>query len=469
MRTRQIKVQLVLFIVISLVAAGFMVFGYMKVPAMLGVGRYTVVVEMPRSGGLYERANVTYRGSEVGRVQSVRLTATGVQAALSLRAGVEIPSDVDVQVHSENALGEQFVELVPRQGPSRSLRNGDVIARDRVSIPPDINYLLDSVNQGIQAIPRENLKTAVDEAYTAVGGLGPEILRLVKGSTALAIDARQNLDPLTTLIDQSEPVLDSQVQSSDAVAAWAAHLADITTQLQTENSAVVGVLDHGGKAADEARRLFDQLQPTVPILLANLVSLGEVGITYRNDIEQLLVLLPQATGLMQAVMVPDQNTNLPYKGPFLSFNLNVNLPPACTTGYLPAQQRRPPSMVDYPERPDGALYCRIPQDSINNVRGARNIPCETRPGKRAATVKECESDQEYVPLNDGLNWKGDPNATMSGQDVPELPPPVAVAPYDPATGTYIGPDGKVYRQSDLAQTAPGEKTWQNMLVPPTGN
>ncbi|MDT5109983.1 MAG: phospholipid/cholesterol/gamma-HCH transport system substrate-binding protein, partial [Mycobacterium sp.] len=137
----------------------------------------------------------------------------------------------------------------------------------------------------------------------------------------------------------------------------------------------------------------------------------------------------------------------------------------------------------------GDLYCRVPQDSPWNVRGARNIPCETVPGKRAPTVKMCESDEHYVPLNDGYNWKGDPNATLSGQDVPQLPPgtppaaahdpappppagpgppPIATATYDPATGKYVGPDGKVYTQSDLAQPAPEEKTWQNMLLPPPG-
>jgi phospholipid/cholesterol/gamma-HCH transport system substrate-binding protein len=112
-----------------------------------------------------------------------------------------------------------------------------------------------------------------------------------------------------------------------------------------------------------------------------------------------------------------------------------------------------------------------------NVRGARNIPCETKPGKRAPTVKMCESDENYVPLNDGLNWKGDPNATLSGQDVPQLPvgsppapqapPPIAVAEYDPATGRYVGPDGHVYTQGDLNQSAQQPKTWQNMLVPAT--
>ena len=43
--------------------------------------------------------------------------------------------------------------------------------------------------------------------------------------------------------------------------------------------------------------------------------------------------------------------------------------------------------------------------------------------------------------------------------------PGSAVPYDPATGDYIGPDGKRYTQADLAH--PGNKTWQSMLVPPT--
>ncbi len=49
------------------------------------------------------------------------------------------------------------------------------------------------------------------------------------------------------------------------------------------------------------------------------------------------------------------------------------------------------------------------------------------------------------------------------------PPPIATALYDPATGSYIGPDGKTYTQSDLGQNAPKDKTWQTMLTPSPGN
>jgi phospholipid/cholesterol/gamma-HCH transport system substrate-binding protein len=99
------------------------------------------------------------------------------------------------------------------------------------------------------------------------------------------------------------------------------------------------------------------------------------------------------------------------------------------------------------------------------VRGARNIPCENNPAKRAPTVEMCESDQWYVPLNDGYNWKGDPNATASGQAVPQ-DPPVAFVPYDPATGSYLGPDGQRHIQADLVPQQK-EQTWQTMLIPPS--
>lgn len=73
-------------------------------------------------------------------------------------------------------------------------------------------------------------------------------------------------------------------------------------------------------------------------MLANPVSIGEVTVTYQADIEQLLVLLPQGTAHLQAHNVANLNTKQDYKGNFLSFNTNLNLPPPCTTGVLPIQQ-----------------------------------------------------------------------------------------------------------------------------------
>jgi phospholipid/cholesterol/gamma-HCH transport system substrate-binding protein len=483
---RRVRLQLAIFTIVAVVAGAVMIFGYIKVPALAGVGRYTVTVQLPEAAGLYKSGNVTYRGTEVGRIEEVRLTDTGVQAVLSLNSDTKIPSDLKAEVHSQTAVGEQYVALLPRNGTSAPLKNGDVITRDNVAVPPNINALVDATNRGLQAIPRDNLKKAVDESYTAVGGLGPELARLVKGSTALAIDSRAHLEPLTSLIDQAKPVLDSQAETSDSIAAWASNLATITGELKTKDSALAGFIDNGAQAADEGRQLFERLNPTLPVLLANLVSVEQVAVTYNAGIEQLLVLLPPAVSAVGAAGVANHNTKQDYKGAYLDFNLNINLPPPCTTGFLPAQQQRAAAHTDAPDLPEGDLYCRVPQDStLVAVRGARNTPCLNAPGKRAPTAAMCESDQSYVPLNDGMNWKGDPNATLSGQAIPQLrpgqtppdaaqppqgpapaPPPLAVTQYDPSTGTYLAPDGRVYTQQNLAKSTDTDQTWQSMLIPP---
>lgn len=483
MLTRQIRIQIVVFAAIAVVVIASVFFGYLKVQStVLGLGRYTITMQLTEAAGLYEGGNVSYRGVEVGRVRDVRLTETGAEAVLQLDSGFVIPAtDLNAEVHSVSAIGEQYVALTPRSTTGPNLKDGDVIPVDRTHVLPDINSLVAAANRGLRAIPRDNLKTVINEGYAAVGGLGPELSRLLTGMTNLAIDARKNLDALTTLIDDSKPVLDSQIDSSDAVRAWAANLAGITGQLQTNDTAVQGIIQKGAPAADESRQLLDRLRPALPVILANLGRVADVGVDYHASIETLLTIVPATMAYGQATVMPEQNIKSSYPGLNLSFNLNMNLPPACTTGYLPPEQIRSPSYEDHPDRIDGDLYCRIPQDAPINVRGARNYPCETRPGKRAPTVAMCESDEEYVPLNEGWNWKGNPNSTYTDQDVPQLPPgqrppaaappsvppdPIAVAEYNPATGTYFGADGEEYRHIGLVRTSDQEPTWQQMLMPP---
>ena len=487
--SRRVWTQLAILASVTVLSLVVMAFGFVKVPALLGVGRYTVKVDLPASGGLYPTSVVNYRGSEVGSVKSVDVTEAGVRAVLSLKSDIAIPSNVTAAVHSRSAIGEQFLELTPHSGSANDtgpkLRDGDVIAVGKTQIPVDIGLLLDTTNKALKAIPQDNLHTVVDEASKAVAGLGPELSRLVDGGTALAIDAGKTSDTFSRLIDEFPPVASSQVRTSDSIATWARRVNSITSQLKGQDNSVADLLNTAGPALDEGTALFDRLAPTLPVLLANLVSLGNIALSYRNDLEELLVLFPQGTAVMSSIIVPDRVAKQDYKGIYLDFNLNLNLPPPCNTGFLPVQQQRIPVRQDYPDRTDGELYCRIPQNSDMNVRGVRNTPCETKPGKRAPTIEMCEGDEQYVPLNDGLFWKGDPNATLSGQSVPQFPkgaptpspgrdwhpppespvkPPIAI-PYDPATGNYVGPDGRAYSESDLAFTSKG-KTWQSMMVPP---
>ena len=403
-----------------------MAFGFVKVPALFGVGRYTVTVELPAIrralpdvGGHLPRHRD--RQGQVDR-RHPRRCAGG----LTLESASRFPADVTAAVHSRSAVGEQFLELTPQPGrpaTAPTLRDGDVIPVGKVQIPADIGHLLDATNRALQAIPQDNLRTVVDEADKAVGGLGPELSRIVDGSTALAIDAGKTIDPFTRLIDQSPPVLNSQVQTvgfDRDVGAAHGRRSPASSRRRTRRSPTCST--RAARRSTKASALFDRVAPALPVLLANLVSLGDIAVTYRNDIEQLLVLFPQGTAVMSAIVVPELRHQAGLPG-HLS-GLQPQPQPAAAVqhrvpaGAAAAAHRRD---VDSPDRPAGELYCRLPQDSTINVRGVRNIPCETNPAKRAPTVEMCESNEQYVPLNDGFNWKGDPNATLSGQGVPQFP------------------------------------------------
>ncbi len=139
------------------------------------------------------------------------------------------------------------------------------------------------------------------------------------------------------------------------------------------------------------------MKPTLPILLANLTTLGQILVTYNPSLEQLLVMLPGGHR-GPAVIRPseEQPDGAARTG---DFAFTISDPPSCTVGFLPPSQWRNPADITTIDTPDG-LYCKLPQDSPIAVRGARNYPCMGHPGKRAPTVELCNDPKGFQPIGD---------------------------------------------------------------------
>src|ERR1700742_2568216 len=114
MLSRCVRIQLAIFTIVGTIGVIAMVLFYIQAPTLLGIGRMTVTLELPATGGLYRFSNVTYRGVEMGKVTSVGLTPTGAKATLSLNTSPKVPADVQADVRSISAVGEQYVDLRPR-------------------------------------------------------------------------------------------------------------------------------------------------------------------------------------------------------------------------------------------------------------------------------------------------------------------------------------------------------------------
>lgn len=481
----------------------------------MGVGRITVYLELPARGGLYRFANVSYRGVEVGKVTDIDIESIDrAQVTLSLDTSPKIPANLRAAVRSMSAIGEQYVDLQPLDDDAPYLQDGSVIPIEDTTIPQQIGPVLDHVSALVHSIPKEKLEGLLDETFEAFDGAGYDLGTLLDSSATLSTDLNGVADRTRTLIDDTVPFLDSQVQSADALRTWAHSLAGVTGQINQNDAEIRTLLERGPGFSDETSTLLDQLKPTLPILLANLTTLGQVAVTYNPSIEQLLVLLPPYVAAVQGYGRVDRN---PTGQPLGEFAVTLADPPPCVVGFLPPSQWRNPADTTTIDTPDG-LYCKLPQDSPLTVRGARNYPCMGHPGKRAPTVQLCNSDEPYQPLAMRQHALGpypfDPNlaaqgvapdgrvnegerlyAPMEGTPPPDLgrlapPPPtpsdgppgqapvvprvapssysparqapsVAAATYNPHTGEYLAPDGKWYRQAGLVDVSPA--SWQDLL------
>ncbi|WP_433728455.1 MCE family protein [Nocardia sp. CA-129566] len=461
--TRFVRIQLTIFSVLTVIGLVVMAGVYVGLPAMFGIGRYEVTVKLLATGGLYPTANVAYRGTNVGKVKEVRLTPEGVDAKLSIDSDYKIPADVDAWVRSVSAIGEQYVDLVPVSNPKGgNLSDGSVVPVDRTRLPEDIGSVLDRSDRLLASIADTKLRQVIDDAFTAFNGAGPDLQKFIDSASLLVQEAQANVEPTKDLLDKIGPLLDTQNRSDAAIRSWTRDLATVTDQLRAHDPSLRNLIEKTPGAAQQVSSLFQDLRPTLPILLSNLVSIGQVAVTYHAGLEQILVVYPPLTAAFLTVI----RGPVEY-GAIVDFHLELNDPPGCTTGFLTPEQRRSPAQLDFPDTPPG-LYCKVAQNAKEAVRGIRNTPCMEVPGKRAPSPELCRDPVGYVPEGNNPPFGPPQPVTPSGDPIGDqgsTHPAAHSTTLDPGSGTFMGPDGRTYRQGDIGKDGSGTipSSWQAML------
>ena len=236
------------------------------------------------------------------------------------------------------------------------------------------------------------------------------------------------------------PLLDSQAETTDAIRTWSRSLAGVTEQVAQNDPQLRSILQtRTRRSRRRSRHCWTQVKPTLPILLANLTTVGQILVTYNPSLEQLLVLSARdhrgPAVVRSSEEQPDGSARRRLRAHHRrSAGVHGRLPAAVAV----AQSRGRDHHID---TPDG-LYCKLPQDSPITVRGARNYPCMEHPGKRAPTVELCNDPKGFQPLAMRQHYLGpypfDPNLIAQG-----VPPDNRVDSNDrifaPMEGTPLPP------------------------------
>ncbi|MEV4602660.1 MlaD family protein [Amycolatopsis sp. NPDC049253] len=373
MLTRGTRFKILVFVVLSLVTVGYVGVRYAGLGRFFGGQGATVHLELADSGGIYPDADVTYRGVTVGKVGAVRLGAQGgTEADLVLdRDAPPVPADVEAVVANRSAVGEQYVDLLPRTGSGPFLGDGSVIASGDTQTPVPTEQLLDHVEALAGSVPTGQLRTVVDELDNALSGsAAPDLRQLLDSTDTFTSAALDHLDDTRQLLSSARVVLDTQNAQSGQIKDFSANLRVLAAQLKSSDGDLRHLITAAPQAAQQIDAVLTETGPQLGVLLANVLTTADVIAPRRDGIEDILVSYPQLMTLANTVVPGDGTAHL-------GLVLNFFDPYVCTRGYENTV-RRPADQVS-PAPANTTAYCALPQGSPTSVRGSQNAPYGGKP------------------------------------------------------------------------------------------
>ncbi|GGV10462.1 ABC transporter substrate-binding protein [Actinomadura cremea] len=367
---RGIKIQLIAFVVITIVGVTVVSVNYIGFGRELLGRQYTAYVDLTDSGGIFSNAEVTYRGVPVGRVGPIKLTDSGINVELELERGEKIPREgLSAIVANRSAVGEQYIDLVPSGKNGPYLHEGDpyTIPKERTKLPVSTAELLRNVDSLVTSVNTEHLGVVIDELDTAFSGTAEDLQQILDDTDRILDTADEAYPDTKKLLDNSLTVLDTQRQQGANIRGFARNLNELSTSIRGDDKALRQTIDAAPGAVSQTHQAINQLSPTLPVLLANLTTTGQIITTRQAGLRSLFILYPVTVAGLPTVMPGDGTQHM-------GLVLNINSPPNCEEGYEKVQKRWPQDTSHKEPRLD--VGCKAPHDSEQAVRGARNFPTE---------------------------------------------------------------------------------------------
>ncbi|SDR12822.1 MCE family protein [Actinopolyspora saharensis] len=364
MLTRKVRVQIAAFLAVALVGVSYAGARYAGLDRLFGPRGYVVTVQLASSGGIFPNAEVTYRGVQVGRVGELELTREGVEVPLDIEPSApRIPADVRAVVANRSVVGEQYVDLRPKSSGGPYLHDGSVVRKRDTTTPLPVEDLLGNVNDLVESVPEDSLRTVVRELGTAFEGNGDELQRVLDTTDEFTAEAAEHLPQTRKLLADTTTVLDTQNDQASAVRSFSADLRLVAEQLEKSDGDIRAVLDRGAPAAEEVGGALRRTGPKLSSLMASGIPTARALEDNAAGLEQMFVTYPAVSAGGFTVAPGDGSAHF-------GLVLNAFDPMPCV--YEGTERRAGDELTPVPLNSDAR--CEVPEDSPTAVRGSRNAP-----------------------------------------------------------------------------------------------
>jgi phospholipid/cholesterol/gamma-HCH transport system substrate-binding protein len=418
--------QLAVFGAISVLVIGYAVFGLLNVH--ITNHPFAVRVELKTAGGIFEGAQVAYRGVQVGKVSAVDLHTDGVTVTLAIEHGTKVPDNSIAHVYDLSAVGEQYVDLDPPAAASTHyLRGGDTIPQRRTTTPLETATVLYDLERFVNSIDPNDVQIIGREGALAFQGTGPQLKSILSDATDIVNQLSSTEDNMLRLLHNAATLLRGAAAHSSAFDHFSASLKALSGTLAAKTPTIKTFLEQAEPTTRLVNSLISENGSAITALLGNLASLSQIQVARVPGLRTLLIAVPEFGRLAPGVV---------HDGTLLGVaDLNQSQQ-MCNTG-VPLT-----SPISGTRSKVYAVGC-----GPELQRGAANAP-------RASSGRASDA-QQTVALG--------PSAQRTGD--------TEVGSYDPQTGLVSTSDGTLLRLgTNGGQTRLfGANSWQSLLLAGTGS
>ncbi|RJQ67160.1 MCE family protein [Pseudonocardiaceae bacterium YIM PH 21723] len=293
-------VRLALFIIVGLACASYV---FVEVIGKgLYTGRYEVTVDMPDGGGITSLAQVTYRGHQVGKVDSVQLKpdGNGVSVKLLLDNGIDIPASSKAVVAQRAPIAMMSVALEPETDQGPFLAEGSHISPENTGKPIPMETVLVHLMKMTDNIDPKDVRTISHELGLALGTNGDELRELVNDSTKLVPLLEQLSPKIYNISTNAHTVFGtdssgkSLLKGTDKLPQVAEQIRGLTDQLRTHDGNIRTVLDVTPDFTQRVAELLARSQNDLAVMLANIASPVQIAGVRNPAIKEALVQGPKS-------------------------------------------------------------------------------------------------------------------------------------------------------------------------------
>ena len=246
---------------------------------------YEITGEFAATAGVAENAEVAYLGVNYGSVADVEAVDGGVVITMSIHRDKEIPADSVARIFRKSAVGEPYIDFDPPDDYDEGdpvIQPGDVIPRERTTVPLEFSELLRAASRVLESVDPEQTRTLVHELAVALNGRGETLRDLTVSSDALLQTFADRTELLDSLSSNSTRLTRTVTERRASMSSAVSDLAALSETLRAVEPDTRVLLDRGTQLLGQTADLVADVKGDLDCVLKDLNDVIELSTTDAN-------------------------------------------------------------------------------------------------------------------------------------------------------------------------------------------